>query len=821
MHESSSMSSLFNDTTRLRLQSRPSLSNMFYKEDPAGSQAASCITRPKDPPPPPPPVAPVLLPVTPPRKFFPFFTNDELERINSVINGNEVASNGKCDKIIEEGIENEDTIDEFSSDEFSEDEFDQATYENLATSELKPRTSPDGSESNYYDNVPEIIEEDSLEEKMSFAAEYGTSADESELDPGIPPPLPLSPPPIEDDESPDSQTEIPTKVNVKELVEKSSEKTIIFNPCASQSKQEVIDNTAAVSSDKNSDENNDSHKVKRNSVVSTNDQILISSSSWIDLQGASKANIPNGGSSFDGLVKSNDDQEGEEEAKCTFQGPISVKDDLIFQRPPYLSLDHNTLDSLEPVKPPRLKKMAKLQKLQQGVEQQPIQTQKSEDINLKRQTNRDQLERHLKERMRKISNLDKRQAVMQHASIPHSSSATALGALARPDISSPILMATTLNPNDQDGHRSLSHFSSSDVQELLNRQHRDRQQHKQQQRSSRMLSPGDKITFKDLKRYATTSFASLSGNFNRFQHSVGRSSFYQADASQDSIYEDASKMTRSVSSPTYSEHIYEEIPDRKADQLSASKDRPLPPIPADGSSGGPSVIKNGDRPKDESDKQSNGEKKRNGSIFEGASKYEILHYLKDAKDRIGHGDFEIDLDNSSDILEPAGSGMEVSIYHNSGFAGMKRHANHRVSAISNLSDSSSCSVESNDSSGSGVNVHKRFSCIPDIERTDSGVGSETSKSSKASVELRRAPSLSKSSDSGSGSGGDIITDNLNCQDCDQELSDGSDCGSANMSVVCKRCAKRRSERKEIITEIAETEAKYGRDLRIVVEEFYR
>ena len=50
------------------------------------------------------------------------------------------------------------------------------------------------------------------------------------------------------------------------------------------------------------------------------------------------------------------------------------------------------------------------------------------------------------------------------------------------------------------------------------------------------------------------------------------------------------------------------------------------------------------------------------------------------------------------------------------------------------------------SSGSVLNRLKVF----DIERTDSGVGSETSKSSKASVEIRRAPSLSKSSDSGSG-----------------------------------------------------------------------
>ena len=39
--------------------------------------------------------------------------------------------------------------------------------------------------------------------------------------------------------------------------------------------------------------------------------------------------------------------------------------------------------------------------------------------------------------------------------------------------------------------------------------------------------------------------------------------------------------------------------------------------------------------------------------------------------------------------------------------------------------------------------------------------------------------------------------------------------------VCLCCAKRRCERKEIITEIIETEIKYGRDLRIIQEEFYR
>lgn len=40
-------------------------------------------------------------------------------------------------------------------------------------------------------------------------------------------------------------------------------------------------------------------------------------------------------------------------------------------------------------------------------------------------------------------------------------------------------------------------------------------------------------------------------------------------------------------------------------------------------------------------------------------------------------------------------------------------------------------------------------------------------------------------------------------------------------LVCRRCSRRRQERKEILTEIMETEIKYGRDLRVMVDEFYR
>lgn len=39
--------------------------------------------------------------------------------------------------------------------------------------------------------------------------------------------------------------------------------------------------------------------------------------------------------------------------------------------------------------------------------------------------------------------------------------------------------------------------------------------------------------------------------------------------------------------------------------------------------------------------------------------------------------------------------------------------------------------------------------------------------------------------------------------------------------VCRKCSKKRIERKEIITEIVETEQKYGRDLQIILEEFHR
>ena len=264
-------------------------------------------------------------------------------------------------------------------------------------------------------------------------------------------------------------------------------------------------------------------------------------------------------------------------------------------------------------------------------------------------------------------------------------------------------------------------------------------------------------TFRDLKRSLASSFSgSFPASHSRLIRglstgsgdsvSVGRSSFYEAE----SAYEEAQSRPASAS-----EHIYEEIPDhmqrqhRDRDRGEArheSVERPLPPIPERSDS----------KPDDEEEAEKPVEAKqqprrRAGSIFEGASKYEILLYLRDAKDRIGYSDFEIDVE--TDELE------------NESFIG-RRNAGNRVSSISHVSDSSACSSNS----GSGdviIQQLPRLSRFIDIERTDSGAGSETSKTSKASVEIRRAASISKSSDSGSS--GPENVEEQNCQDCDQEI----------------------------------------------------
>ncbi|KAF5288197.1 hypothetical protein FQA39_LY03965 [Lamprigera yunnana] len=167
------------------------------------------------------------------------------------------------------------------------------------------------------------------------------------------------------------------------------------------------------------------------------------------------------------------------------------------------------------------------------------------------------------------------------------------------------------------------------------------------------------------------------------------------------------------------------------------------------------------------------------SIFEGASKYDILSYLVDAKERGIVPEESYNFGNSDVVIEEDTKDTAEQ---------------YRVSHISTVSDSSEDS--------SLVVTHgvddKTFQKSAEVERNDSGVGSETSKSS-----LSRFRSKSEQT--------------LTCEDCETTVETQFE----NEPLVCRKCIKKRSERKEIITEIVETEEKYSRDLQIILEEFYQ
>uniref|UniRef100_A0A182J490 Uncharacterized protein n=1 Tax=Anopheles atroparvus TaxID=41427 RepID=A0A182J490_ANOAO len=202
------------------------------------------------------------------------------------------------------------------------------------------------------------------------------------------------------------------------------------------------------------------------------------------------------------------------------------------------------------------------------------------------------------------------------------------------------------------------------------------------------------------------------------------------------------------------------------------------------------------------------EKQRNArSIFEGASKYDILSYLVDAKERgiaqeESYGGFQYG--GASDIiLEEEESEPITDLRHHQR---QISDISSRLSHISNVSDSSEDT--SLLSSGGGL---QRPKASAEIERNDSGVGSETSKTSRSRWQNPASVSLMNK----------IAPIHL-CEDCDGPVeTQVTESGVMYAPLVCRKCGKKRAERKEIITEIVETEEKYGRDLQIILEEFYQ
>ncbi|XP_026762529.2 uncharacterized protein LOC113521248 [Galleria mellonella] len=205
------------------------------------------------------------------------------------------------------------------------------------------------------------------------------------------------------------------------------------------------------------------------------------------------------------------------------------------------------------------------------------------------------------------------------------------------------------------------------------------------------------------------------------------------------------------------------------------------------------------------------DEKRSGSrsIFEGASKYDILSYLVDAKER-GIDDEETYI--TSYVNGNDSSSMLNTPKEKSSTTDISTHLSSNTSQLSNASDSS----EDNSLIINHETLEKAIVCkktSAEIERNDSGVGSETSKSSRSRLQGKTSPCNTLS---------DKDTPIHLCEDCDSAVETQiTEQGTIYAPLVCRKCAKKRAERKEIITEIVETEEKYGRDLQIILEEFYK
>ncbi|XP_011882658.1 PREDICTED: uncharacterized protein LOC105570224 [Vollenhovia emeryi] len=198
-----------------------------------------------------------------------------------------------------------------------------------------------------------------------------------------------------------------------------------------------------------------------------------------------------------------------------------------------------------------------------------------------------------------------------------------------------------------------------------------------------------------------------------------------------------------------------------------------------------------------------------------STKFELLSFLMDSKDRARPA--EEDEDEDEDEEDDAEGDLEALYEQKETSLG---DLSSKSSQISNVSDSSE---ECNIILTSSPEALK--SRTVDIERTDSGVGSESSQASSTRCVARRWRTGNVSSSPGSLLGGmpQVISGATKlCEDCEQRLDPLiTDSGVVYAPFVCRKCSKKRAERKEIITEIVETEQKYGRDLQIILEEFHQ
>lgn len=194
------------------------------------------------------------------------------------------------------------------------------------------------------------------------------------------------------------------------------------------------------------------------------------------------------------------------------------------------------------------------------------------------------------------------------------------------------------------------------------------------------------------------------------------------------------------------------------------------------------------------------------SMFLGASKYDILSYLVDAKER---GIVPDETYTFKFLRKPIDESMRKSLEDPSKITIIRDRNSDGSSKLNYSSSSDDMPIKMGAMNG-GNSISNGQRCMASIERNDSGVGSETSKTSRNKY---LQPVLGSA---------EHKTQPIHlCEDCDEPIELQLLDSTTATALVCQKCAKKRAERREILAEFFETEEKYSRDLQIIIDEFYQ
>ena len=308
------------------------------------------------------------------------------------------------------------------------------------------------------------------------------------------------------------------------------------------------------------------------------------------------------------------------------------------------------------------------------------------------------------------------------------------------DASKKIVINNTNNNTNEDSNESKRTFSSSDLVTIF--------------------PDEERRSFKDIRKILSSpsiSSSCSSSSTNQIYRPKSQLS-NSSSVINNSIREEhivVVPAALSKAKETFVDHIYEEIQDKDVDNLPSSQcKRPLPPLPSEKQ---PSPSRSSPIISDPSSPVK--------SIFEGASKYDILNYLEDARER-GLTDCDLDIEEEE---EEAGddddTGDDTPAIRDTTaptavILSVRNHSN-RISNISTGSRDSHDSCESGEQDRSGDNsgdnvINKEKLSSVEIERNDSGLGSETGRCRSVSKVVVRKRS-------------DQEPEDVTCLDCDHVL----------------------------------------------------